>query len=142
MNAITSAAAALALAALVPAAAQAQSAAAFPSMTPKGRIVGQGQFPEQGGEAIYKGVCQGCHMPDGKGATGAATYPALAGDPRLAAPAFPVLRVLKGQGAMPPFRTALDDQQVADVVNYVRSSFGNSFKGKVMPAEVKALRGN
>ena len=94
------------------------------------------------GEEIYRHVCQGCHMSDGKGATGAATYPALAGDPRLAAPTYHVLRVLKGQGAMPPFRTALDDQQVADVVNYVRSSFGNSFKGKVTPAEVKALRGN
>ena len=35
-------------------------------------------FPFDGGEAIYKGVCQGCHMPDAKGAVGAGAYPALA----------------------------------------------------------------
>jgi len=28
-------------------------------------------FPFQGGEAIYKGVCQGCHMPNAGGAKGA-----------------------------------------------------------------------
>ena len=28
-------------------------------------------FSMQGGEAVYRGVCQGCHMSDAKGATGA-----------------------------------------------------------------------
>ena len=32
-------------------------------------------FTEQGGEAIYRSVCAGCHMPDGRGASGAGTYP-------------------------------------------------------------------
>ena len=41
-------------------------------------------FAMQGGEAVYRGVCQGCHMADAKGASGAGTYPALAGNPRLA----------------------------------------------------------
>lgn len=27
---------------------------------------GRGGFTEQGGEAIFKNVCQGCHMPDGE----------------------------------------------------------------------------
>ena len=35
---------------------------------------------------------------------------------------------------------ALTDQQVADVVNYVRVSFGNRYRDKVTPAEVQALR--
>jgi mono/diheme cytochrome c family protein len=34
----------------------------------------------------------------------------------------------------------LDDQQIADVVNYVRTHFGNKYRDKVKPADVKALR--
>jgi cytochrome c5 len=97
-------------------------------------------FPFQGGEAIYKGVCQGCHMPDAKGAIGAGAYPALAKDENLETAAYPVSIVLKGQKAMPFFGIQLDDQQVADVVNYIRSHFGNKYKDKVTPAEVKMMR--
>jgi mono/diheme cytochrome c family protein len=46
-------------------------------------------FSEGGGEELYANVCQGCHMPDGKGATGAGTYPSLAGDKALEAPGYP-----------------------------------------------------
>jgi len=27
-------------------------------------------FAMQGGEAVFRGICQGCHMADAKGATG------------------------------------------------------------------------
>jgi cytochrome c5 len=97
-------------------------------------------FPFQGGEAIYKNVCQGCHMPDAKGAVGAGAYPALAKDENLETAAYPVAIVLKGQKAMPFFAMQLDDQQVADVVNYVRSHFGNRYRDKVKPEDVKLLR--
>jgi mono/diheme cytochrome c family protein len=97
-------------------------------------------FPFQGGEAIYKGVCQGCHMPDAKGAVGAGAYPALAKNENLETAAYPVSIVLKGQKAMPFFGMQLDDQQIADVVNYVRTHFGNKYRDKVKPADVKLLR--
>ena len=97
-------------------------------------------FPFQGGEAIYKGVCQGCHMPDAKGAVGAGAYPSLAKNENLETAAYPVSIVLKGQKAMPFFAMQLDDQQIADVVNYVRTHFGNKYRDKVKPADVKALR--
>ena len=97
-------------------------------------------FPFQGGEAIYKGVCQGCHMPDAKGAVGAGAYPALAKDENLESAGYPVSIVLKGQKAMPFFGMQLNDQQIADVVNYVRTHFGNKYKDKVKPEDVKALR--
>jgi cytochrome c5 len=97
-------------------------------------------FPYQGGEAIYKGVCQGCHMPDAKGAVGAGAYPALAKDENLETASYPVTIVLKGQKAMPFFGMQLDDQQVADVVNYIRTHFGNKYRDKVKPADVKAAR--
>ena len=97
-------------------------------------------FPYEGGEAIYKGVCQGCHMPDAKGAVGAGAYPALAKNNNLETAAYPVTIVLKGQKAMPFFGLQLNDQQIADVVNYVRTHFGNKYRDKVKPADVKALR--
>ncbi len=97
-------------------------------------------FPFQGGEAIYKGVCQGCHMPDAKGAVGAGAYPALAKNENLETAAYPVSIVLKGKKAMPFFGMQLDDQQIADVVNYVRTHFGNKYRDKVKPEDVKALR--
>jgi mono/diheme cytochrome c family protein len=35
----------------------------------------------------------------------------------------------------------LDDEQIAQVVGYIRTSFGNAYTGKVTAAQVKALRG-
>ena len=35
------------------------------------------RFTEASGEQLFVSVCQGCHMPDGNGATGAGNYPAL-----------------------------------------------------------------
>jgi mono/diheme cytochrome c family protein len=99
-----------------------------------------GNFALNGGEAIYQGICQGCHMADAKGAEGAGRYPALASNPRLAGASYVVHLVLKGQKGMPGFADNLSDQQIADVVNYVRGNFGNHYAGAVTPAEVQAAR--
>ncbi|SDY67323.1 c-type cytochrome [Citreimonas salinaria] len=105
---------------------------------------GAGNIPHEGGEAVYNAVCSGCHMPDGQGAVGAGEYPALADNELLAAPGYPIYMVVHGQAAMPPFGSLLDDQQIADVVNYVRSHFGNDFVegefGEAAPEDVAATR--
>jgi len=101
---------------------------------------GGGGYPQQTGEALYQGICQGCHMPDAKGAVGAGAYPALAGDKRLAAKAYPELVVVRGQKAMPAFGPSFSDAQVAAVVNYVRTHFGNTYTDSVTVEDVKALR--
>ncbi len=101
---------------------------------------GFGGYPQQTGEAIYTGICQGCHMPDAKGAVGAGAYPALAGDKRLGAKAYPALVILRGQKAMPAFGDSFNDEQIANVVNYVRTHFGNGYADAVTPDDVKALR--
>jgi mono/diheme cytochrome c family protein len=101
---------------------------------------GGGGYPQQTGEALYQGICQGCHMPDAKGAVGAGAYPALAENRKLAAKAYPELVVLRGQKAMPAFGPALTDAQVAAVVTYVRTHFGNSYADSVTADDVKALR--
>jgi mono/diheme cytochrome c family protein len=98
------------------------------------------RFTEKGGEAIYRSVCSGCHMPDGRGATGAGTYPSLAGDARLAESGYPIAMVLHGQKAMPRFAWGLTDEQVAAVVGYVRTQFGNRFAAAVTAADVAAQR--
>ena len=98
-----------------------------------------GGYPHQSGKDLYEHICQGCHMPDAKGAQGAGMYPALAGDKKLASPLYPVVVILKGQKAMPSFAD-LTDAQVAEVSNYIRTNFGNSFPGTVTPAQVKTLR--
>lgn len=98
---------------------------------------------QQGGEAVYNAVCAGCHMPQGQGAIGAGKYPALANNDLLAGAAYPIHLVVNGQQAMPSFGGLLDDQQVADVVNYIRSQFGNDFiaeYGEATAADVAEVR--
>ena len=96
-------------------------------------------YPYDSGKDIYEHVCQGCHMPDAKGAVGAGMYPALAGNAKLRAPLYPVLVILRGQKAMPAF-SELSDNQVAAVTNYIRTGFGNSGPGEVTAAQVKDQR--
>jgi mono/diheme cytochrome c family protein len=98
------------------------------------------KFTEQSGEALYANVCQACHMPDGNGATGAGSFPALAGDTKLAAGGYPITVVVNGLHGMPPVGAMMSDDQVAAVVNYVRSHFGNHYGDAVTADDVKALR--
>lgn len=95
---------------------------------------------QRDGEAIYRAICQGCHMPDGQGAIGAGAYPALAANPNLEAAGYPIVLVLKGRKAMPPFGRTLDDDQIATVVNYVRTHFGNKYPDVVSGVDVRNMR--
>jgi len=97
-------------------------------------------MPFQGGKAIYDGLCQGCHMSDAKGAVGAGMYPALANNPKLEVAGYPVAVIAHGQKGMPALGGYLDDRQIADVVNYIRTHFGNNYKDQVTPENVKAQR--
>jgi mono/diheme cytochrome c family protein len=125
------AAAALIALLLSPFAAHAQSAAHFSPFF---------RFTEQSGEQLFANVCQGCHMPDGKGAAGAGTYPSLTSNKNLEAGGYPVTIVVRGQRAMPPFGAMMSDDQVAAVVNYLRTHFGNDYKDAVTAEDVKVVR--
>jgi mono/diheme cytochrome c family protein len=124
---------------------EAAGAAAMSAETVKkgdadGAFVSARAFSEPDGEKMYRRVCAGCHMPDAKGAVGAGMYPALAGDKKLAAAGYPVYVLTHGLNGMPALGKSMSDQQVADVVNYVRTNFGNKYKDKVKPEDVKAVR--
>ena len=88
---------------------------------------------------IYEMVCQSCHMADAKGGTGAGNIPALAANPRLAAPAYPIIMVQKGKGAMPWFHDVLTPTQVAEVLTYVRTHFGNNYPTPITAEDVLKL---
>ena len=102
------------------------------------------------GEQIYSQICQGCHMPDGRGAIGAGYYPAFAKNPTLASANYMAATILNGRRNMPSFvhrqhndfffpATWLSDTQIANVVNYIRSHFGNHFSDAIRTSDVAAL---
>jgi mono/diheme cytochrome c family protein len=95
---------------------------------------------ETDGKKLFESICQGCHMPDAKGAKGAGMYPMLASNPKLIAPAYPVYVVLNGLRGMPDIGRHLTDAQVAAVVNYVITHFGNAAPAQTTADEVKAAR--
>jgi mono/diheme cytochrome c family protein len=98
------------------------------------------RFAESSGAELFAGICQGCHMSDGKGATGAGNYPSLANDRNLEAKGYPLYVVVRGQRAMPPIGSVMSDDQVAEVVNYLRTHFGNQYRDAVTAEDVKTVR--
>lgn len=125
--------------------AEAPAAAQSPAMTDQQLVASFStsptHFTQHGGETLYRSICQGCHMANGQGAnSGAGFFPDLRKNQRLAAAAYPAAVVLNGLHGMPPFGTQLDNQQVADVVNYIRTHFGNQYGDAMTPQSVAGLR--
>lgn len=102
------------------------------------------------GEEIYMTRCLSCHMTNGEGVPG--VFPPLAGSEYVVGDKGTVIRmILNGlmgeitvkdvtySGMMPPWGGFLDDQQIADVLTYVRSNFGNEAEA-VTAEEVAAVR--
>lgn len=91
---------------------------------------------ERPGAAIYSGFCQRCHGANGEGDP--PKHPRLAGSPTVLSPnGASLLRiVLEGSDSpsivqapmpdkMPAFDAKLSDADIADVLTYVRNSWGN-----------------
>ncbi|NNG14951.1 MAG: cytochrome c [Gemmatimonadales bacterium] len=102
------------------------------------------------GEQVYGTTCQVCHQPDGTGMEG--QWPALAGSAVVSGdPEIPIRIVLRGMsgemtrngvtynGVMTPWGSQLSDEDVANVLTYVRSSWGNS-AAEVTAEQVAAVR--
>jgi mono/diheme cytochrome c family protein len=99
------------------------------------------------GAKLYMGYCSGCHQATGTGIAGA--FPPLAGNAAIIAsdPGNVLQAVLLGvpaqfnYGPMPSSAAQLNDQQIADIANYVRSSWGNTAPPSATAATVAKLRG-
>ena len=103
------------------------------------------------GEEVYAQVCQSCHMANGAGLT--KVYPPLAGSdwPMMEA-SIPIRIVLHGlmgeievngekyNNVMAPWGAVLGDQEVANVLNYVRSSWGNTGADEITVEQVAEVR--
>ncbi|CAL8480672.1 protein of unknown function (plasmid) [Caballeronia sp. S22] len=108
-----------------------------PALAQAGRLKTRApDVPSELGAAIYAGFCAQCHRADGRGVPNA--FPALAGNPSVIAEDTTSLIRLVVEGgnspatihgpprqAMPPFARRLTDAQIAQVLTYVRSSWGN-----------------
>jgi mono/diheme cytochrome c family protein len=104
----------------------------------------------QPGATIYTGTCANCHGFDGKG-FGPYT-PALANNPVVLDddPSSPINLLLNGSNPlvvkgtpdayrMPQFRQQYSDQDIADVVTFIRNGWGNAAPA-VTAAQVAELR--
>jgi len=102
------------------------------------------------GKTIYDRACIACHEADGSGAP--RIYPPLPATPtcKSADPSSTLRIILDGAqtvttprapnaGSMPAYAKQLSDQEIADVANYIRNSWGN-VAPRVTPAEVKRAR--
>lgn len=98
-----------------------------------------GAWAQPDGATLFSDNCAACHQAQGEGVPGA--FPALAGnkvvqgDPKDAA-----WVVTHGRGGMPNFAEDLNDEQVASILTYMRSAWGNK-AGPVDAAVVKGVRG-
>jgi mono/diheme cytochrome c family protein len=96
---------------------------------------------------LYADNCATCHQGDGKGTAGA--IPPLVGNPAVVGtePFNVIAAVLEGipargnMVAMPGFAGMLTDQDIADITNYVRASWGNNAAVKATPGLVATWRG-
>lgn len=90
------------------------------------------------GKSLFAKNCAACHQATGAGIPGA--FPALKGNVFLQGdPAVVVATVLKGRAGMPAFAASLDDEKLASIITYARSSWGNKASA-VTTTEVAAVR--
>jgi mono/diheme cytochrome c family protein len=107
------------------------------------------QSSREAGKEIYVEFCMQCHLPNGKGTP--STIPPLAGSNWLVDKRTASIHAVKyGQSgpievngkkynnSMPPM--GLTDEEVADVMNYIMTSWGNKQKKPVTEAEVAAIK--
>ena len=126
-------------------AAEGSAAAAVPADAPAAAAAA-----DSVGERVYGTVCVTCHQADGNGLEGA--FPPVAGSAVATGDAEVAIKIvlsgLTGEmtrggtsynGLMTPWGSALSDAEIAAVVTYVRSNFGNSADA-VTEAQVAEVR--
>jgi mono/diheme cytochrome c family protein len=98
------------------------------------------------GARLYIDNCSGCHQSSGRGVQG--VIPPLAANPAVIAPnPGNIMKVVlngvpiqNNYIAMPGFASKLTDIEIAELINYARSSWGNAASANVTPAMVEKVR--
>jgi mono/diheme cytochrome c family protein len=122
----------------------------LPAGSPEPKVTPPPQQEMTAGAEVYAHACIACHEADGSGAP--RIYPPLPGNANLlsADPTSTLRIILDGAqtittprapnaGSMPAYAKQLSDQQIADVANYMRNSWGNAAP-LVTPAQVAKAR--
>jgi mono/diheme cytochrome c family protein len=132
------------------AAAPAGAASPAATMGSMGNAAMTGAASSAAGQKVYSANCSSCHQATGKGQPG--VFPPLAGNPVVTGDPTKVIHVVKdglsgkitvnGQtynGQMPAWKGTLSDSDIAAVVSYIRTSWGN--KGTpVTASQVTAVK--
>jgi mono/diheme cytochrome c family protein len=110
--------------------------------TPKNSRTPEEDALFKAGQGVYATNCTGCHQDQGQGAPHIAA--ALAGSKIVnGRPDMPLRVLLNGKdgsiGEMPPLGQSLSDDQLAQVLTYVRGSFGNT-ASPIHPTLAKEFR--
>jgi mono/diheme cytochrome c family protein len=74
------------------------------------------------GETLYTATCVACHGAEGKGQ---GNFPALSSNPDVTAEDPEAMLAVLLNPQIHPFVNQLDSEQIASVVSYIRSAFGN-----------------
>ena len=103
-----------------------------------GMLGAQSAAAQPTGEQLYNDNCAACHQKAGQGIPGA--FPALKDDKiALGDPKAVAFLLLTGRGGMPAFKDSLSDADLAIIMTYVRTSWGNQGK-PMMPADFATAR--
>jgi mono/diheme cytochrome c family protein len=90
------------------------------------------------GERLYVQNCATCHGGRGEGME--EIFPPLDGSQVVnGVDAWSVMLVMHGRGAMPGFNHILDDDEIAAVLSFTRTSWGNR-AGPISPELVRKIR--
>lgn len=85
------------------------------------------------GDDIYLRNCSACHQADGAGISGA--FPALKNNAFVTGDTSQVILVLlNGRGGMPSFNGDITDDEIASVINFIRSDL-NDFSSDIIDGE-------
>ncbi len=101
------------------------------------------------GKIVYNDFCMQCHRPHGKGVEGA--FPALAqadflfenidrsiASIKYGTPGPVIINGVEYNGLM--VNQGLEDQEVADVMNYILNSWGNAYQQMITVERVKSIK--
>jgi mono/diheme cytochrome c family protein len=102
------------------------------------------------GATVYLADCSSCHQSDGTGVANA--FPPLAGNPAVTGDPVAAIAIVKDgltgrlivnhaaySGIMPAWKGQISDEQIAQVLSYIRSSWGNHAPG-VSIAQVESVK--
>lgn len=123
------------------------STAASPAASASAEVATNGAAASDGAK-VFQTNCSSCHGANGTGSPGA--FPPLAGNPVVTGDPKNVIHIVKYglngkikvagkdyNGAMPPWGGTLSDGDIASVVTFIRSSWGNKASA-VTAADVTA----